>query len=61
VTAPDKSWCQQAQEELPVLKQALQDLGFTLKNAQIDVGKPSPFERLGTSNGLPLMTVDIEV
>jgi hypothetical protein len=61
ITAPEISWCLQAQEELPVLEQALESLGFYLKDASIDVGKPHPFERLKTSEGPPLMTVDIEI
>jgi hypothetical protein len=60
VTAPDAIWCQQAQEELPVLEQALQRLGFALKDTQINVGKAHPFEHLKISSNPPLMTVDIE-
>lgn len=60
VTAPDRLWRQQAQEELPALMQALEDLGFTLKDTQISLGDPQSFDRLGTSDHSPLMTVDIE-
>jgi hypothetical protein len=60
VTAPDVSWCQQAQEELPELEQALKSLGFTLKDARVDVGKPQRFGQLKASGRSPLMTVDIE-
>jgi hypothetical protein len=60
VTAPDALWCQQAQQDLPALELALKDLGFTLKDVQIDVGEPHSFERLKTSGGTLPMTVDIE-
>jgi hypothetical protein len=60
ITMPNPGWCQQAREELPVLEQALQELGFTLKDTQIKVGEPNPFERLTTSETTSLMTVDIE-
>ena len=61
VTAPDPLWCEQAQSELPALEEALQGLGFTLKDTQINVGKPQKFERLATSGEMPMMAVDIEV
>lgn len=60
VMAPDELWCQQAQEEFPTLEQALQDLGFTVKDTQIDVGQPRSFDRFETPGDSPLMTVDIE-
>jgi hypothetical protein len=60
LTIPDRIWCQQAREELPVLQRALQELGFTLKDAQIKVGEPDPFEQLTTSDTTSLMTVDLE-
>lgn len=61
MTAPDVLWCEQAQAELPGLEDALQRLGYNLKDTKISVGEPQPFERLTTSGGPPLMTVDIEV
>jgi hypothetical protein len=60
VMAPDVSWCRQAQEEFPTLEQALQDLGFTLKDAQIGVGEPQSLDRSASSGDLHLMTIDIE-
>lgn len=60
VTAPDVRWFQQATEELPTLEQALQSLGFTLKDTQIGVGKAHPFKHLTISSNLPRVTVDIE-
>lgn len=60
VTSPNTLWCQQAQEELPTLEQALENLGFTLKDTQISLGDPPSFDRLGISGDSPLMTVDIE-
>ncbi len=61
VTAPDPVWCEQAQSELPALEDALQGLGFTLKDTQINVGEPHSFERLATSGAMPMKAVDIEV
>lgn len=61
VTAPDPLWCQQAQNELPSLEQALQELGFSLKETQIGVGNPRSFGGIPSASGNPtLMTVDIE-
>jgi hypothetical protein len=61
LTAPDASWCQQAQEELPTLEGALQGLGYILQATQIGLGEPQSFEHLAGSGETPLMTVDIEV
>jgi hypothetical protein len=61
VTAPDPLWRQQAECELPSLEQALQELGYRLKEASVSIGKPQPFEGLKVLSGsLPLMTVNIE-
>lgn len=60
VTAADTLWCQQAQMELPTLEQALQGLGLTLNDAQIEVREPLSFDHLETSDDVHLMTVDIE-
>lgn len=40
VMAPDPVWCNQAQNELPSLEDALQSLGFILKDMQIGIGDP---------------------
>ena len=62
VTAPDPSWVNKAQTELPSLEAAFTALGFNLKEAQIGVGYPRPFGGVTlTSGGAPRMTVDIEV
>jgi hypothetical protein len=62
MTAPDPAWVKNAQAELPALEEALQHLGFTLKDAQIGVGYPRPFGSITMTNGgAPRMTVDIEV
>jgi len=62
MTAPDPIWVKNAQAELPGLQEALQNLGFTLKDAQIGIGYPRPFGSIAlTSGGAPRMTVDIEV
>jgi hypothetical protein len=62
VTAPDPAWCDQAQSEAPSLVEALQTLGFTLKDMQIGVGDPQPFEGIKmVVGGKPPMTVNIEV
>ena len=58
----DPAWCEQAQIELPSLTDALNELGYTLKDFQVDVETPQPFSRLqhGTGN-INLMTVNIEI
>ena len=62
VRSPDLAWCEQAQNELPSLTEALNELGYTLKDFQVDVETPQPFSRLqhGTGN-INLMTVNIEI
>lgn len=62
VTAPDPAWCDQAQSEAPSLAEALQTLGFTLKDMQIGVGDPQPVGGIKVAAGsATLMTVNIEV
>ncbi|MCX6079934.1 MAG: hypothetical protein NTW32_10410 [Chloroflexi bacterium] len=62
VTAPDPLWVKNAQVELPSLENALQALGFDLKDAQIGIGYPRAFGGITmTTGGAPRMTVDIEV
>ncbi len=62
VTAPDPAWVKNAQQEMPSLEDALQNLGYTLKESQVGVGYPRPFSGINqTSNGSSRMTVDIEV
>jgi hypothetical protein len=62
VTAPDPQWRDLAQSELPSLADALSDLGYALKDFQIDVGAPQPFSRIQIASGdATLMTVNIEV
>ena len=62
VKSTDPAWCEQAQNELPSLTEALNELGYTLKDFQVDVETPQPFSRLqhGTGN-INLMTVNIEI
>ncbi len=61
VTGPDPVWCEQAQNELPSLDEALQTLGFNLKDAKIDIGNPQQLSNITIISGNPpLMTVDIE-
>ncbi len=62
VRSPDLAWCEQAQNELPSLTDALTEIGYTLKDFQVDVETPQPFSRLqhGTGN-INLMTVNIEI
>lgn len=62
VKSTDPAWCEQAQNELPSLTDALNELGYTLKDFQVDVETPQPFSRLqhGTGN-INLMTVNIEI
>jgi hypothetical protein len=44
------------------LEQALQELGYRLKEARIEIGEPQPFEGFKLAPGrAPLMTVNIEV
>lgn len=62
VTSPNPSWCKQAQAELPSLAEALAELGYTLKDFQVDVQMPQSFNRLQSGTGsIDLMTVNIEV
>jgi hypothetical protein len=62
VMAPDPSWCNEAQKESPSLVEALEGLGFTLKDMQIGVGDAQPFSGIKPpSGGVPLMTVNIEI
>ncbi len=62
VLAPDPLWCNKAQSELPSLEEALQVLGFSLKDIQIGVGDPQPFGGVAMAMGnANLMTVNIEV
>ena len=62
VMAPDPAWCDQAQSELPSLAEALNDLGYNLKDFQVGVGDPQPFNRIQIASGnTTLMTVNIEV
>ena len=62
VTAPGLAWCHLAENELPSLEQALERLGYSMKEAKIGVGEPRPFEGLRVvTGGSPLMTVNIEV
>ena len=62
VKSPDPAWCEQAQSELPSLTDALNGLGYTLKDFHVDVKRAQPFSRLqfGTGN-INLMTVNIEI
>ena len=60
--APDPAWCDQAQSELPSLAEALNELGYSLKDFQVGVGDPQPFNRIQIASGnATLMTVNIEV
>jgi hypothetical protein len=62
VMAPDPAWRDQAQDELPSLVDALNELGYALKDFQVGVGDPQPFSRLQVASGsTTLMTVNIEV
>ena len=62
VTATDPAWCQQAENELPSLEQALQNLGFHLNEAQVSIGEPQAISGLKLpSDREPMMAVDIEI
>ncbi len=62
VTAPDSAWCQQAEAELPSLAEALNELGYALKDTHFRVDRPRPFSRIQVAaGGAPLLTVNIEV
>lgn len=62
VKSPDLMWCEAAQNELPSLADALNELGYTLKDFQVIVETPQTFSRLQPGTGsLHLMTVNIEV
>jgi hypothetical protein len=62
VMAPNPAWRNQAQDELPSLVGALKDLGYALKDFQVDVGEPQPLGRIKlASDNAHLMTVNIEV
>ncbi|HEX2994329.1 MAG TPA: hypothetical protein VHP14_05880, partial [Anaerolineales bacterium] len=55
VTAAEPGWCQLAERELPTLAEALEGLGFHLKDTQIQVGKPQVFDPLKVvSDHVPL-------
>jgi len=62
VMAPDPLWCDKAQGEIPSLVEALQTLGFELKDVQIGMGDPQPSDEISTAFGSTnLMTINIEV
>lgn len=62
VTTPDLAWREGAESELPSLVEALNELGYTLNDAHIEVGVPQPFGRIQPSTDMPpMMTVNIEV
>jgi hypothetical protein len=62
VKSPDPAWCAQAQNELPSLTDALNELGYTLKDFQVDVKPAQPFNRIQSGTGsINLMTVNIEI
>jgi len=62
VTAPDPLWCEQARVEAVSLTEALSRLGYNVKDVQIGVGDPEPFQRVQINSGnAHLMTVNIEV
>jgi len=63
VIAPDPAWCNQAQNELPSLEEALRTLGFTLKDVQIGVGDPKLINGITATplGNMNLTTVNIEV
>ena len=62
VTGPDPAWCEQARVELPSLMDAMQELGYEMKDTQIGMGAPKPFNRIQLASGdVHLMTVNIEV
>lgn len=62
VTASDLDWCEQARTDLPTLSAALDQLGYSLKDFQVDVSEPKPFSRIQVDSGSThLLTVNIEV
>lgn len=62
VKSPDPAWCEQAQNESQSLTDALNEIGYTLKDFQVSVETPQTFSRLQPGTGsLHLMTVNIEV
>ncbi len=62
VTASNPAWREQAEIEMPSLVEALNELGYTLKDFQIKAGDPQPFNRIQNSSGnTTLMAVNIEV
>jgi hypothetical protein len=61
VMAADPAWCHEAQKESPSLVEALQVLGFTLKDIQIGVGDAQPFDGIKRVPGGTLTTVNIEI
>ena len=62
ITSPDPQWCQNAQDELPALTEALNSLGYSLKDFQVEMRTPQPFSRLQSGTGdINWMTVNIEV
>lgn len=53
---------QQAEDGLPSLDHALQNLGFTLQDAKVSVGEPQQFKSLNVlADSIPIMAVDIEI
>jgi len=62
VTAPDPLWCEKARDEAASLTEALSRLGYNVKDVQVGVGDPKPFQRVQVKSGSGhLMTVNIEV
>jgi hypothetical protein len=62
VMAPNPAWCNQAQDELPSLVDALNEMGYILKDFQVGIGDPQPFSRIQVASGSThLLTVNIEV
>jgi hypothetical protein len=63
VTAPTVELGQEAEKELPSLSEALDALGFALKDTAVSVGEPPPFENIDVHPGAGsgLMSVDVEV
>ncbi|MDR3572530.1 MAG: hypothetical protein P4L50_01595 [Anaerolineaceae bacterium] len=63
VTAPDPALSNRARDELPGLEEGLQKLGYSLKEAQVDIGIPPAFESMpvSTNTKTPLTAVDLEV
>ena len=61
VTAPNTAWGEQAQHELPSLEQALQRLGFILKDTRVFTNDPQASIELDLAHHQQyLMTIDME-